>query len=133
MAGFIQINTRVTRSGPLFDGRAGRAASDFAEEWENETAEYALGIVRRVHSATFRNPTGYYESHVKISNESGDPVVNDGGVIAYGPWLEGVGSRNSSTRFKGYHAFRIAAIAAERRARSIGERLLDRRFLRRMN
>jgi hypothetical protein len=28
----------------------------------------------------------------------------------YGPWLEGVGSRNFPvTRFRGYHAFRVAA------------------------
>lgn len=27
----------------------------------------------------------------------------------YGPWLEGTGSRNATTRFKGYHSFRMAA------------------------
>lgn len=133
MADLIRFNVRVTREGPLFNGGAARAIEGFAEDWEEETAEYALGVVRRVHAGAFRNPTGYYESHVKISHDMGDPVLNDGGVIAYGPWLEGVGSRNSTTRFKGYHAFQIAAIATERRARSIGERLLDRRWLRRMN
>lgn len=129
----IGFSTRVTRSGPLFNGAAARAARDFAEDWEEEVGEFALSVVRRIHTASFKNPTGYYESHVRLSSDNGDPVIHDGGVIAYGPWLEGVGSRNSTTRFKGYHAFRKAAIAAERRANSIGERLLDRRYLRRMN
>jgi hypothetical protein len=35
-------------------------------------------------------------------------VVDDSNVI-YGPWLEGVGSRNEKTRFKGYFTFRKAA------------------------
>ena len=32
-------------------------------------------------------------------------IINDSGVI-YGPWLEGVGTRNQTTRFKGYASFR---------------------------
>jgi len=32
-------------------------------------------------------------------------LITDGGVV-YGPWLEGVGSRNEVTRFKGYSSFR---------------------------
>ena len=34
--------------------------------------------------------------------------ISDGQVV-YGPWLEGVSSRNETTRFKGYHSFRIVA------------------------
>jgi hypothetical protein len=35
-------------------------------------------------------------------------AIVDGDVV-YGPWLEGVGSRNSPvTRFAGYHTFRKA-------------------------
>ena len=31
--------------------------------------------------------------------------IDDSGVV-YGPWLEGTGSRNLTTRFKGYASFR---------------------------
>lgn len=133
MSGLIRLSFRTSRNGPLFNGQAGRAADDFAEDWEEETAEFALSVVRGIYHSSFQNPSGYYEAHVRISNQSGDPVLNDGGKIKYGPWLEGVGSRNATTRFKGYHAFRDAARAAEVRAQRIGERLLDRRYLRRMN
>jgi hypothetical protein len=50
----------------------------------------------------------------------------------YGPWLEGVGSRNNTTRFKGYHAFRNAAQALQQRFEGMGERLLSRNVIRRL-
>ena len=34
--------------------------------------------------------------------------IDDNGVV-YGPWLEGTSSRNQTTRFKGYGAFRMTA------------------------
>ena len=52
--------------------------------------------------------TGHYRRNVsgRVSNLRG--VITDGKVI-YGPWLEGVSSRNQSTRFKGYSSFRKTA------------------------
>src|SRR3546814_9997690 len=49
--------------------------------------------------------TTLFRSNVRITNVSGSPEVWDGGMAGprYGPWLEGVGSRNNTTRFKGYH------------------------------
>ena len=35
--------------------------------------------------------------------------------VIYGPWREGVGSRNQTTRFKGYHMFRQAKGELERK------------------
>jgi hypothetical protein len=35
-------------------------------------------------------------------------LITDGGCI-YGPWLEGIGSRNDTSRFKGYSSFRKTA------------------------
>lgn len=116
----------------MFDGRARAAAEGFTEDLEDEGAEWALAQIKRGFHTHFKNPTGYYESHVHISNIAGDPVVNDGGTIAYGPWLEGVGSRNNSTRFRGYHTFRKVAMRLERRIEGMGYRLLDRKWLRRM-
>ena len=43
-------------------------------------------------------------------------MVHDSGLV-YGPWLEGVGSRNAPvTRFKGYSMFRKVAQQLERKA-----------------
>ncbi|MER7234024.1 hypothetical protein ABT348_24115 [Streptomyces olivaceus] len=129
----MRISTRVTSHGPIFDGRAQRAVRGYIDDLEEEGAEWALDHVRATFHAQFKSPTGYYESHVRVRQEAGGPVVTDGGRIEYGPWLEGVGSRNGTTRFKGYRAFRRAAAALERRIEGMGYRLLESRWIRRMN
>lgn len=48
---------------------------------------------------------GHYRRNLHTVVQDLRGVISDGGVI-YGPWLEGVGSRNDTTRFKGYGAFR---------------------------
>ena len=55
-----------------------------------------------------RGSTGHYRRNVhgKVENLVGR--ISDGGVV-YGPWLEGTGSRNQTTRFKGYASFRKTA------------------------
>lgn len=128
----VGFRVRVTEHGPIFDGRAQRAVREYVEELEEEGADWALDHIKGTFHASFKNPTGFYESHVRVRQESGMAAVTDGGQIAYGPWLEGVGSRNDSTRFKGYWAFRKAAAALERRIEGIGYRLLNSRYIRRM-
>ena len=50
--------------------------------------------------------TGNYRRNVQTKLiPSQHVLLTDGGVV-YGPWLEGVGSRNATTRFKGYSSFR---------------------------
>ena len=49
--------------------------------------------------------TGHYRRNVngKVQGLKGE--ISDGNVV-YGPWLEGISSRNSPLRFPGYAAFR---------------------------
>lgn len=128
----MAFGVRVTSHGPLFNGQAARAVRDFSEDLEEEGAEWALGHMRRTFSTSFKEPTGYYESHVRVSNTVSGHQVWDGGQIAYGPWLEGVGSRNNASRFKGYWAFRKAASALDARIESMGNRILRARYMRRI-
>ena len=125
MAFLLRIRTRTSESGPLFDSRSTRAFDDFADELEEEGAEFALDHIRSTFHTHFRQPTGYYESNVTIRRTFTGHEVWDGGLAGpvYGPWLEGVGSRNNTTRFKGYHAFRKAAQALEQRIESMGDRM----------
>lgn len=120
--------------GPLFDGRARRVFDDFEDELEEDGAEWALRHIRGTFHASFRTPTGYYESNVRTHNTAGGMEVWDGGLAGpvYGPWLEGVGSRNNTTRFKGYHAFREAASALQRRIEGMGYRLMNSNYIRRL-
>jgi len=96
-------------SGPIFDGRADLEVVRYLTEAEMEVAEYAKDQLYNEFDAHFQHPTGYYKSQVQVRKGINRVAVNDGGVV-YGPWLEGVGSRNyPRTRFKGYSSFRRVA------------------------
>lgn len=131
MDGWLRISVRADTSGPLFDHRASRYFDDFADELEQEGAEWALDHIKDTFHTHFKEPTGFYESHVRVSREYGSHVVSDGGWSGpvYGPWLEGVGSRNAPvTRFRGYHAFRKASEALQRRIADMGDRIFRTRY-----
>lgn len=102
--------------GPLFNGRALAETQVITLDIEKDLAQDAVNKVHQRLGQVLQHPTGYYESQVQTSrtSTSGDRVT-DGGVI-YGPWLEGVGSRNQTTRFKGYATFRKVAQDIEREA-----------------
>ncbi|MEU0465021.1 hypothetical protein ABZ215_13540 [Amycolatopsis sp. NPDC006131] len=118
-------------SGPLFDGRADLAVRDYLDAVEERVAGQASAEVHTNLNASIRNPTPYYETQVQVVAEGDAHVVNDRGVI-YGPWLEGVGSRNKTTRFKGYFSFRRAAHATRQKAPQLAREVLAR-FVGRMN
>lgn len=60
-----------------------------------------------------RGSVGNYRRniHGRVSGLNGR--IDDGNVV-YGPWLEGTGSRNQTTRFKGYHSFRTVYQSMEK-------------------
>ncbi len=131
---FLSIRTRMHTSGPLFDHRSTRAFDDFQEELEEEAAEWALDHIQGTYHRSFRNPTPAYEFTVRVRKSRGGAEVWDGGHggAVYGPWLEGVGSRNETTRFKGYWAFRKATSALDHKIEEIGDRLFRSRYHRRL-
>lgn len=116
---------QIRTEGPIFDGRADTALAKFCEAAEEDIADEGHSMVRDAFHETFRNPTGYYESHVTVRKEQGATVVTDNGVV-YGPWLEGEGSRNNTTRFKGYANFRRTTQALRTKATGIAEKTLAR-------
>lgn len=130
----LEIRTRLDYAGALFDARGRRIFRQYAQELEEDGAQWALGHVRGTFHRSFRMPTGYYESRVRVHNTSTGYEVWDGGEAGpvYGPWLEGVGSRNATTRFKGYHAFRLAAQALSARIEGMGERIFRLRYQNRL-
>lgn len=130
----LEVRTRLEFAGGLFSIRGRRIFRQFSEEMEEEGAEWALGHVQSTFHRSFRQPTGYYESQVRTHNVATGWEVWDGGEHGpvYGPWLEGVGSRNATTRFKGYHAFRLAAQALETRIEGMGERIFRLRYQNRL-
>jgi hypothetical protein len=106
----------VKASGPLFDGTASALVQRYTREGGEAVARWGEQEVQRVLEQVLRNPTGYYQSQVRVNRVSNDSfAITDGGVV-YGPWLEGTSRRNAETRFKGYGTFRRVAKRVEQRA-----------------
>lgn len=126
------MTVRVEYSGPFFDGRADALAQDFAEDWEWQVGAQGLADWSANLDASIQHPTPYYETQTTVQQLNGHTEVHDRGIV-YGPWLEGLGSRNRTTRFRGYFALRNAARTTEARAVELGETLLRNHYLRGMN
>ncbi len=62
--------------------------------------------------------TGHYRRSIHGETFTLRGRIHDSNVI-YGPWLEGVSSRNQTSRFKGYAAFRNARQQLDRIARTV--------------
>ena len=94
------------------------------EDAGEDVAQQAYDEVRKRLNMVLQHPTGRYESRVMVSNQSNSLVISDGGIV-YGPWLEGVSSRNNTSRFKGYHVFRQTLQRMEKQAESIAEQSIN--------
>lgn len=101
---------QMLATGPVFDGRAPVMIKAFMHDVVNEVSKDALSEVFYTQQEDFKQPTGAYWSRMRsvdvpVRQGFGKMVTN---TSVYAPWLEGVSSRNQSTRFKGYQNFRRA-------------------------
>jgi hypothetical protein len=119
------MGATVRLNGPLFDGKATSAVGDFLKDAEQEVGDYAVNAVQARLSRVLKHPTGHYRSRIQTDRSSNGVGVTDGNVV-YGPWLEGVGSRNRRSRFKGYHTFRLVAQEIEHKAAEVAEKQLPK-------
>lgn len=119
------FNVTIRASGPVFDQRGPQIIRRYGEAAERAVAEEGARMVRQRLHQVLRHPTGYYEGHVAAERFNNRWEVNDDGIV-YGPWLEGTGSRNRTTRFKGYATFRRTKALLDQKSRSIAERQLPR-------
>jgi hypothetical protein len=108
----------------MFNGDADRLVDGMCADIERQVGQVGEQMVRARLDAVLQNPTGYYESQITSEPDGGDIEITDGGVV-YGPWLEGTGSRNRTTRFKGYATFRRVAQALDQRAQGIAEKVAE--------
>lgn len=99
-------NVHVHLKGPTVEGLAEPILQGLLDVALEEVASYTQYEVSMELTKVLQHPTGYYESQIRTERVSAEVYsVNDSNVI-YGPWLEGIGSRNQTTRFKGYATFR---------------------------
>ncbi len=117
----------VTATGPLFDGRALRALDRLETDLVETVSDQGEVDVRQFLDSALRNPTGFYQSRIKSDRVARDRYqVSDGGVV-YGPWLEGVSSRNKASTFKGYSHFRRVAQRLQRNVVRVTRPVVRRR------
>lgn len=121
----------VSLHGPVFDGRAFAITEVFIKTAERAIAEEGVRMLEARFGKTFKHPTGRYESLVHVRSDPHGHVITDGGCV-YGPWLEGVGSRNKTTRFKGYANFRKTTQDLQSKANGISAATLNR-YIGKMN
>jgi hypothetical protein len=131
----------VSTSGPLFDGRAYIALHGGIEAVRHQVAErgrqltmaaftssiredrgrFQQTITTTDHSRTYSTHSGHKTYSMSVAVDDVSETVVTTSLATYGPWLEGVGSRNLTTRFKGYHGFRKAGQELERAAQNVAD------------
>ena len=108
----------IHSTGPLFDGRAKPIIDSVMRDTIKTVVEQGVerlneqarprpgGVFLSVQEAQRgKASTGNYRRNIQGQTQGLQGRIDDGNVV-YGPWLEGTGSRNAGTRFKGYAMFR---------------------------
>jgi hypothetical protein len=114
------MSAYVDARGPLFDGRAEKAVTDACDDTEKRVATLGASMIRSQLDRVLRKQTPYYRLRNVAAPDAPGWKIWDQGVI-YGPWLEGTGSRNRTTRFKGYATYRRTVGLIDARAQDIAE------------
>lgn len=117
--------TDIEARGPLFDGRAEKAAADAAADMEKSVATLGASMIRSVMDRTFKKQTPYYRLKNVATPTFPGWKIHDQKVI-YGYWLEGIGSRNKTTRFKGYAIYRRTIVRIRAMAKVVAPSVLAR-------
>lgn len=123
----LELDVKVT--GALLTGHAPEVVAQMMDEATEEVGRAAFAEVHTNLDRSIKHPTPYYETQIQLATVGHDRRIDDRGVV-YGGWLEGVSSRNQSTRFKGYASFRRAAQKINRDATRIADAAIHRMIAR---
>lgn len=122
------MSTTVTTSGPLFDGSFAPTLASISNEIADVLGKEGKRRTLANLDASLRKPSGFYTSQVTLYGAvAGQSRIHDKQTI-YGPWLEGIGSRNATTRFKGYASFRRAYQTLDAAAPHVAAEVIKRRL-----
>lgn len=112
----MRATTTVSTGGPLFNGQLERGIGRACEDARAEVGDTGVEMVRRHFDGVLRHDSWHYRSGRRTpgrlraavqSDIDGDRVKITNGNVIYRFWIEGVGKRNATTRFKGYRTFRL--------------------------
>jgi hypothetical protein len=122
---FSMIDIKVKKEGPLFDGRAQAAVTRFTRDSTKVLTQVGTDMVKLKYGARIRVNTGTFLGRItgEVSGTIGRIYTK---YILYGYWLEGVGSQNATTRFKGYWAYAETFLELDSRSLEILKPLIDK-------
>lgn len=125
----MRVNAKVEVSGPLASGEAANALQDALRATVHELSQEAQTELQSFVMDKTGRATGFFQDHIIISNlkkyRDAEVVHPAYPAVLYGPWLEGTSERNRSTRFPGYHLFRLTRQRMQDKAADVAERHID--------
>jgi hypothetical protein len=119
----------VKIKGPLFDSAPATQVRVALEELTASVAKQGAGVIKSKagkFNVSGRGGTGAAAQAVTSRTEGTTAIVegrSDRGKVWW-PWLEGTSKRNRSTRFRGYHAFKLATNIMRKRMRTEAEKVM---------
>lgn len=130
------FGVRIEVRGKMFGDSQGilrrgteQAVRELVEKGEERLNEVLrtrpAGVFLSVAQAGKRASTGNYRRNLMTKVKGLVGAISDGGVL-YGPWLEGISSRNATTRFKGYFSFRKTSQWLNKEAPGVMRRNIER-------
>jgi hypothetical protein len=131
----MRVGAEVNIRGSLFDGSLTRAVARACEESRSEVGDYGVDQVRQRFDRVLRHDAPAYRTGRRTpgtlraavqAHYEGDRVTVGNGDVIYQWWIEGVGSRNRTTRFKGYFTFRKVTQLVRAEAPNITRRIIGR-------
>lgn len=117
--------------GPLFDARAEKEVADAENDAMKAVATIGASMVRSRMAAVFRKETPFYRFANVAAKDPPGWKIWDQDKVVYNWWLEGIGSRNKTTRFKGYFTYRRITQELRGRAQTIADGVV-RRYVERL-
>jgi hypothetical protein len=123
----ISLEFDFTAEGPLFDGTLADGVDQAMQDINEVIAQEGVNLIQQRLRTVLQHPSGRYASNIQTERSSETTLITDGGMV-YGPWLEGVGSRNATSRFKGYATFRQVAPEIEKMSQQLAEAALEQRI-----
>ena len=128
----FRVNVKVAQKGAVFDAAGTKSmAASTVVAINDAIATEGVSLVRAHLDRSLQKPTGYYRSKIIVDRRKIYRGITDQGGI-YGGWLEGVTSRNKTSRFKGYRTFRLVKQELAQRSTAIAAPLVAQ-FINDMN
>lgn len=118
----IRFNSRV--SGPISSGEIHRHARDYEEDVAKALGDEAFDTWLELLNSRLRVQRPYYTTRIDKEQLAWNRYeVHDNSVI-YGHWLEGTGSKNPVTSFKGYWSMRDTTFRVQSKRGNIARKIL---------